>query len=121
MIGGRLLRAAIRDHRIAERARAAAHVAQHEVLAGAVDLHARRVAAERVGHRELELLLDELARFLISVEPLAGGRDERPHELRLQRLRRQRDRQRPASAPEADPQLAQIGSQEKTSCERSSA
>ncbi|MNG35592.1 hypothetical protein D3C84_1223740 [compost metagenome] len=74
-----------------------------------------------MGHDEIEVVLDELARLLIGIEALAGGRDERPHELPLQLLGRERDRQRPASAPEPDPHPAQIGSQEKTSCERSSA
>ena len=53
-------RPAVGKDLLAELARAAAQIAEHQLIAPAVDLHARRVAAVGAGGGEVELAVEEV-------------------------------------------------------------
>src|SRR5258706_5295343 len=89
------------EHVHAERPRAAAHVADVVLVAGQLDLHAGRVAAEGVREREVELLGRVGVRFLVARESLARGLHQRLRELVADIGGREVARIRPAGAPEA--------------------
>src|SRR5262249_48234835 len=91
-----------REHLVAEDARAGAQVAQDVVALTSDDLHARRVAAERVRAGEVELAVDEGRRLLGRLELTSGRASERRDELAPHLGRRHGYRDRAARPPELD-------------------
>ena len=96
-------RAVAREHGVAEDAQPRTRVAEQKLGIARIDLHARRVSAERPADREGQLVRDERVDGRIVGEIAATRAHERRADLGAYGRRVERGRQRTARAPEVHP------------------